>query len=396
MIGVTTFVIPNGIQMILFPWLVAVQLQESADRLGIAQMSTQLPGLFLILFGGVLADRIDRRKILIWLHLLAMLPALMLVLAIRFDQLSYPVLIVYALMMGTVVAFMQPARDGMLNQIAGDQLQRTVTVTMGLTFGAQIFGYIAASFADDVGAVPLLLTQAVIMGFGALAAAQLASKPLAVAHSGQSGFEQVKQGLQLAFGSSTIRPAMVLTTTMSLCYGGSFMVLNPVIVRDIYGGDASQISLSFGAFVVGTVAATALLVATGGLRRPGRGLMLALAIGGVSLVAASTELPWPGYLVALALWGAGGGVAMSMSRTIMQESAPDQYRARVMSIFSLSNLGGMPLGAFLLGYSAVLIGPLDSLLLAVGVVWLVVAIVWLSSNLANFGEETDLSAGTPP
>jgi len=54
MAGVTSFVIPMGIQTILFPWLVAVQLQESADRLGIAQMSTQLPGLFLILFGGYL------------------------------------------------------------------------------------------------------------------------------------------------------------------------------------------------------------------------------------------------------------------------------------------------------------------------------------------------------
>ncbi len=50
--------------MILFPWLGTVQLNESADRLGIAQMMTQLPGVVLILMGGLLADKIDPRKIL--------------------------------------------------------------------------------------------------------------------------------------------------------------------------------------------------------------------------------------------------------------------------------------------------------------------------------------------
>ena len=64
MTGIATFVIPQGIQTILLPWLIAVELQESADRLGIAQMMTQLPGLFLILAGGLLADRVDARKIL--------------------------------------------------------------------------------------------------------------------------------------------------------------------------------------------------------------------------------------------------------------------------------------------------------------------------------------------
>ena len=71
-------------------------------------------------------------------------------------------------------------------------------------------------------------------------------------------------------------PAVVLLTTMSMFYGGTFMVLNPIIVRDIYGGDAAMISSSFAAFMGGTISMTVLLVSMGGLERPGRGLLTAI------------------------------------------------------------------------------------------------------------------------
>ena len=118
MTGIMSYVAPFGIQMILFPWLIAVQLQESAARLGIAQMTTQLPGLFLILVGGLLADRIDGRKIVIYLQLLSAIPVLTIAILIYQGYLSYPMLIVYALTVGTIHAFINPARDGMLNREA--------------------------------------------------------------------------------------------------------------------------------------------------------------------------------------------------------------------------------------------------------------------------------------
>jgi MFS family permease len=384
MAGVTSFVIPMGIQTILFPWLIAVQLHESADRLGIAQMSTQLPGLFLILFGGLLADRIDQRKILIVFHILAAIPAAGLAVILYFDLLSYGVLIVYALLMGTVGAFIQPARDGMLNRVAGDQLQRTVTVTMGLTFGAQIFGFVAASFADTVGAVSLLLLQSSIILSGALISLMLRpAPPQPQGKESGSRLNQIKSGLELVVRSPRMGPALVMMMAMSMFYGGSFVVLNPIIVRDIYGGGASEISMSFGVFMIGTIVTTILLVSLGGVRRQGRALMLAIFTGGICLLGAATGLTFYGYLMALFLWGMGGGVAMSMGRTIMQESAPLEYRARVMSVFSLGSVGGMPVGALLIGFCASIIGPLLTLPFAVAGIWTVTALLWWRSDLVN-------------
>ena len=115
MAGIVTFVIPMGVHTVLFPWLIVVQLQESVERLGLAQMATQLPGLVLILFGGLLADRIDARKILITVHLLASLPAFVLAFMLSTKSISFESLIIYGLFMGSMSAFAQPARDGMLN-----------------------------------------------------------------------------------------------------------------------------------------------------------------------------------------------------------------------------------------------------------------------------------------
>jgi len=384
MAGVTSFVIPMGIQTILFPWLVAVQLHESVDRLGIAQMSTQLPGLFLILFGGLLADRIDQRTILIVAHIIAALPAAGLAIILYLDLLSYGVLIGYALLMGTVGAFIQPARDGMLNRVAGDQLQRTVTVTMGLTFGAQIIGFAAASFADTVGAVSLLMLHSLIILSGALISLMLKPAP-PPPQDKESGtrLSQIKSGLELVIRSPRMGPALVTMISMSLFFGGCFVVLNPIIVRDIYHGSASDIALSFGAFMVGTIATTILLVGLGGVSKQGGALMLAIFAGGICLLVAATGLPFFGYLIALFFWGMCGGVAMSMGRTIMQESAPPEYRARVMSVFSLGSVGGMPIGAVLMGFCAASIGPLMTLPIAVAGIWTVLAVLWWKSDLVD-------------
>ena len=91
-------------QSVLFAWLVTIVLRESAERVGFAQMSVLLPGLFLILIAGVLADRIGQKRQAIWSQMFAGVMPLFLILAFMFDALSYPVMIIYALLMGIAQA----------------------------------------------------------------------------------------------------------------------------------------------------------------------------------------------------------------------------------------------------------------------------------------------------
>src|SRR6266508_19399 len=84
-----------GIQMILFPWLVAVVLQESAQRVGIAQMAVMAPAIVFMLYGGAVADRADCRGLLLCYQILAAVPPLALVAVMAAGALSYRALLVY-------------------------------------------------------------------------------------------------------------------------------------------------------------------------------------------------------------------------------------------------------------------------------------------------------------
>ena len=361
MLCLICFVAPLGIQTVLLPWLIVVEMQETGARLGLAQFALQLPAIVLILAGGLLADRFDRAKILWVCHGLAALPALMLAYVVHSQALSFQMIVIYALAMGCVTAFAQPARDGMLNQIASDDLQKGVTIAMGLTFGGQVIGFLMGGAAESVGAVSLLITQAIVMAAGMFFAFKLMpmsrlAGETAVSSAPSGAGRAILEGLRLVFTSNLMRPVIFLVFCMSLLYGGAYMVLVPVVAREVYGAGAAEIAQCFIAFVGGTILVTGLLVKIGGLNNPLMGFQFALLGGGLCLILASMVNQFEYFLGALALWGMCGAVAMSMSRTLIQQAAPEAYRSRVLAIFSLANMGGMPLGAVLLGALSVSMG----------------------------------------
>ncbi|MFT7689023.1 MAG: MFS family permease [Candidatus Azotimanducaceae bacterium] len=383
MFGLASFVISMGLQMVLFPWLIVVELNESAQSLGFAQMSTQLPGLSLILFGGLLADRVDPRKILIAVSCLVAISPMMLVYFIAEDKLSYEILIVYALLVGAGTAFIQPARDSLLNVVANGDLQKTVTVSMGLGFAGQGLGFFIASFAEVSGPIMLLALQSSFFLLSALAGMMLLPASLKSPLVSSPALSEIKAGIKIVFGSEHLRPTFILLTFMSMFFGGTFMVVNPIIIRDIYEGGAREISMSFGVFMLGTVIISVLLVATGGIKNQGRALLLAITGGVLFLGSTSQHLSFSGYLTALFCWGLCGGIAMSMGRSIMQIHAPELYRARVIAFFSIANLGGMPIGAMIMGYSIGQIGPLNSIYVSVSGIAIAAIVVNFTSNLAS-------------
>jgi MFS family permease len=388
--GVVGQFLPWGINSVLFTWMIAVYLEEGGVRLGIAQMCIQLPGLVFILFGGLLADKVDRRTILIVFQFLAALPVFTLALLIEISSLSYLMLIVFGVGVGSFNAFIQPARDSVLNQVSGPNIQQAVTITMGLSFFAQIVGFGFAGQADTAGPVPLLLIQGTVLLFGALVALKLPSsmpKRTSLAEYGgkdsKSVFGDISDGLSLIFHSPRMLPVMILMFSVGVFYMGAFSVLNPLAVRDVYGGAAFDIALSYMCFMVGTIIVTIILVATGGIRRQGLGLMIALVAGGVCLILTNLRLPFYGYLFCIGLWGMCGGVAMSLGRAIVQESAPENYRARALSIYSLGTLGGAPVGAVSMGCFASVMGPLLGFFVAAAGVFFTVVVVWIMTSFST-------------
>ena len=347
---ISAWFIPFGIQAVLYPWLVAFHLNESAERVGLAQMSLLIPNLFLILFGGLIADRYDERLIMIRLRVVIAFPSLILAMVVASGGLSYSILIGYALIVGTISAFMNPARDSMLNKVAGDQLQTAVIKASGVQFGVQVIGFLIAGSADRIGVVAILLMQAGLLLTGVYTAYKL-PKGKVVVQTGQrqKSLSAIMEGLNNARADWRIMPAIIINISIGLFYMSTFMVYVPILIRDHYGAQSSTMALASILFMSGTIIATVILLRIKRIQRLGAALMLALLMGGVAIFTLSFKPPLPVLLGVLVIWGMGAAVSMSMGRTIIQEFSPATHRARILSLFQLGFMGGAPLGAVAMG-----------------------------------------------
>ncbi|MCP5179921.1 MAG: MFS transporter [Pseudomonadales bacterium] len=352
------FLIPGGVQMVLFPYLVAVYLHESPTRVGIAQMAGQLPMLLLILFGGVVGDRVDQRRLLLFLQTVMMLPPLVIAGLESNGFLTYSVLIAWAIFGGTLGAFAQPARDALLNRIAGPEIQRVVILVIGVQFGIQIIGFAIGSQAATLGVVPVLFMQSFAMLCAMLATRRIPlAEPAVRTQPRQHPLRDIAEALRMAWQHEAIRPAVIQAFSVGLFFAGSYIVILPLMVRDLYHGTSVGIAMAFAANMLGSTTTIFVLMRLGGVQRPGRALLIGSMFSLSVLALLTQELSLVMFYVAIYLWGMCGGIGMTMSRSIVQEAAPDSHRARLLSVFSLGMMGGMPIGSFMLGACVDLLGP---------------------------------------
>lgn len=371
MSGVWIYFFSAGIQGVLFPWIVAIVLHESSDRVGIAQMLSMLPMMILGLFGGAMADRRELRTHLLRLQLLAILPPAALALLIWLGWLSYPLMVCYALVMSALGGYVMPARDAMLSRVAfsrpGGHIQRAVAMVMGGQFLAQVLGYLAAGTAVVVGAPALLLLQCVGLAAAAFTTSRLGVSPpmpRAALPAGQrhSPFRDVREGLEAVWRHERIRPVLLYSFFSGILFMGVFLVLFPILVRDVYHGTSFSIGFLNMCFFGGIGFSSLMLSRFRPIRRQGRVMMLAGFTGSIITVAMHFGPPlWAVNVLAL-IWGLSGGISMSQSRAIVQESATDNLRARMLAAFQLGSIGGGPIGALITGFVVKWLGPLNALL----------------------------------
>ena len=381
--GLATWFVPLGIQMVLFPWLVAVVLHMDAFAVGVAQAAVMAPSLLFLPLGGLVADRGNARRLLLRYHLIYALPPLALALVLWSDGLSYPLLIAYGVAAGAIGAFAIPTRDALLPVVAPKGgLPRAVALATALQFGGQLLGIACASTADRFGAVPLLLLHSGMVLAGCIFVRRLPD-PAPQPKTEHPGFwRSIGEGVSAAAKSDQIWPVLLLNLGVGIFYVGPFMAVLPLVVRDNYSGGAQELAYVNLAFWAATIVAA---IAFAGLARRftlrGRLIGFAVAAGSVVLVAMASL---PSFAVFVALnfvWGLGAGITMTQSRTVLQIVAPATHRARLMSLFQLGLGGGGPIGALLTGVICSIWGLQVALLLPAGAMMLLIAVVLARSRL---------------
>ncbi|MBI1239018.1 MAG: MFS transporter [Alphaproteobacteria bacterium] len=367
-IGLGAYFAGMGLQAVLFPWLVAVVLQLPATSVGFAQMLSMAPLPFLVLIGGARADRTDLRRQLMMLQSLVLVPYLGLSLILAFDLLSYSALIVYALSMGVLGAFVMPARDAALPALAraqGLDLTRAVTLATGAQFGGQLVGFAFAAQAEWTGGAPLMVVAAAMMGLALYATSRLSPQPPGKTQTdagARSFLSEINEGLLAARRNPRVWPVITMLLGSSVLFMGVFMVVLPLLVRDVYGGSSLELALLNSAFMGGVMVTTLTLAQRRPIHFQGRTMMLSMGISFLAMGLMRLAPPEPLlYLLGL-VWGGAAGVSMSMSRAIVQSAAAPEQRARIISIYQLAQMGGAPIGSLLIGFIISAIGVLDAIL----------------------------------
>jgi MFS family permease len=363
--SVVTYMVPNGIQMVMLSYLMAIELNQSPGNFGITQMVGQLPLLLFLLMGGWVADRVDSRRWLMSLQAIGLIMPLVLAFLVWRNVVTEGSILLYAMVWGVVGAFSLPSRDGLLRRVAGSNVQRMVGLAIGTQFGAQMIGQAIAGQASRVGTVTVLIIEAAFLAAGIFVASRLPAGRAPQTASKGPILKELGAGLSMIVSTPVLTANYLIGTGMGVFFGGVFLVLIPLAVRDLYHGGAQDIASAYVMFAAGTLLSIAWLTQRGGSRRPGRALVTTQFSACAALLPISIGIPIWGFYLCIFFWGLSAGVAMTMSRTIMQEQAPASHQARIMAALTLMTTGGGPLGAYITGQAIEAVGVQGAVMLPI-------------------------------
>ena len=384
-----------GMQSVVFAWLVTIILNETPDKVGLAQMAYLLPGTIFILIGGSIADQFGGRKIALIAQCAAASMAAALAVSMALTSFTYDKFLVFAVCMGCSQAILTPARDGLLPLVADGQIQRRVVQASMIQFGIQMIGFVLASMADTVGAVMMLAVQSIVLSVGAVAYYYLEVPLVKSARTQTRMLNQlvasIIEGFRSVMASPGMRMVVLQNCAMGVFFMGSYIVTVPLLIREVYNGSSTELSLINAANSLGLFLTIVVLLRVGDIKRQGRALLIAQGFGALVLSLAAIQISFITLMGILFVWGMCGGMAMTMARTIMQEQSDEHQRGRMMGFYAFSFMGSGPIGALLSGYLVAWFGPSTSLAIASLCMFVVVVLVGTQSNLWHLSHKAKAS-----
>jgi MFS family permease len=352
--GQTMSMVGTWTQKITQAWLV-LELTDSGTLLGLTLAVQALPTLLFSAWGGLLADRLNKRRILLCTQAVSILPPAVLGVLTATGNVSLWMVFVMAGVIGTVEALDKPARQTILAEIVGREhltnalTLNNITINAGKLIGPAIAGVLIAG----VGMAASFFVNAASFGAVLVALAfvrvdQLEPTVLAVRSKGQ-----VREGLNYVRTHPRLAgPLILLTVTGLLAW--EWTVTLPLLARDVYDGDAQTVSSMF--IAMGSGAIIGVLAIAGALRATTRRLIVASLAFSALLVSAAVAPNIQVTLILLFLLGCAGVAYRVITTSLAQLESEPSMRGRTMSLFIIAIGGTSPVSAPLLGWLCETVG----------------------------------------
>lgn len=356
-------------------WLV-LQLTQSAFQVGLVTTINTLPVLLFTLYGGVVADRVNKRRFLLILQGLMLLEALALAILTATGRVTVGWVMALAAAQGLLAAFEIPARQSFLVEMSGrEDLMTAIALNSSVFNVTRVIGpAVAGVIIASIGIAACFFINAASY-LAVLWMLAILRPPFAGASSAPAGRSTFRDGWRYVMNTPEPRLLTLLTITFSV-FGFSFAPMLPVYASQVLGAGAP----GYGALMAGVgvgAAAAALFVAAMGHRvqREGRVFAFGTMFGTVLLVTSLAQRFLPA-LVLLTLAGCTWALTSILTNTILQTKAPDHLRGRVMGFYSFMVVGMAPLGALQAGWVSEHFGVQVSLALGGGVCVMAALLAW--------------------
>ncbi|MCS6954080.1 MAG: MFS transporter [Bryobacterales bacterium] len=337
-------------------WLV-YRLTGSSLLLGATGFAGQLPVLFLAPLGGAVADRFERRRIVLAAQVAMMLLAFALAALTLGGWVQIWQVILLATLQGVAAAFDVPARQSLFAELVGrEDLMNAIALNSSMFNSARVVGpAIAGLIVARVGEGWCFLLNG--LSYLAVISALLAirSKRVDVVKEPAPASAVIIEGFRFAWQTRPVRALLLLVGAVSLL-GSSYSVLMPVFAGSVLGGGARGLGLLMGASGAGALAGALTVAGRRGVKGLGRWVAASCAGFGVAVAFFAQSRSY--WLSATLVFAAGCALMLQMasSKTLIQVMTPDVLRGRVMALYSMMLLGMAPLGSLAAGVLAQSLG----------------------------------------
>lgn len=355
--GQSVSIIGTWVHSVAMSWLV-YRLSGSALLLGLTSFASMIPILVFAPISGLFADRVDRRKLLLWTQFAAAIHAAAMAALAYAEVLSAWHVIVLATLMGLVQAMdtplrqsfvpdMVPAREDIPSAVALGALMQQAGRLVGPTIAGLLLVYWSEALCFLVNAVSKLAVIWVV--------ASMVMQERARIRKRARVFAELAEGMRYAWD---IVPLRLLLPNLAIV---SFMVtpyqaLMPIFAAEIYHGGADTLGYLMGAAGVGGALSVLVLAARKDVRGLARITLAASIASGVALMVFSQLTSYWLALVVVSAVGAGYLAVITGTSTIVQIIVEDTKRGRVMALFTMSFMGMVPVGSLAAGAVADYIG----------------------------------------
>jgi len=341
--------------------LVVLSLTSSAVAIGAINVVSAIPLLLFSLYGGVIADRLDRRRIIIATQCMLGIISLVFAFLIWSDRIEYWHILVIAAVAGTVMSFELPAaqafvselvdRDDLPQALALNSASFNATRTVGPAVAGVVIGALGTAAAFLINAMTLLAPISVLLGL------RTVMKPPVRARKRTTGSSSLKEGIRHIRTHEDLLGLVMLSAMFSFLVFPNLLVLMPLYVTDVLGGSDSWVAIMISVLGAGSLVGSFTML-RGSRLEAAAGKRLRIAMVGLTvglLWLALSPNPWvaiPGVMIA----GFSFTTSNTQVMTRLQQLAPDEMRGRVMSANSLAFNGMMPFATMAIALLSEVIG----------------------------------------